>query len=85
MKKWEVHLIIGIFALVLGIVFVAWSFESFEPIRITTNPTEGGIEIEATLETTFIGILVIGVFCIGVAMPNLVNAYEFYKSEITKK
>lgn len=85
MKKWEVHLIIGIFALVLGIVFLTWSSETSEFIQITTNPIEEGVEIEARLEMTFLILSFIGAFCIGTAISNLLNgAYECYKSEIKK-
>lgn len=78
MKKWEQKLVFGIFAIVIGTILSAWDCQAINPIEIKQI---GGQFARATLNTTFIGLLLTGFFLIGGGIGAANCSYAIYKLE----
>lgn len=78
LKKWEQRLVFGIFAIAIGIIVIAWDCQAINPIEIKQI---GDQFSRATLNTTFIGLLLTGFFLIGGGIGEASCSYAIYKLE----
>lgn len=81
MKKWEALAISAMWTVILGIVFTAWAIQAVEPINLEMWQEGDQVMAEATLDTTFIGILMAGEFLFGMGIGEFFGAYVSYKLE----
>lgn len=77
MKKWELVAVSGILELALGVTVVLWGFQAMEPIHIEHAATH----IAASLDTTFILLLIAGFSLCGMAIADLAIAPIIYNLE----
>jgi cell division protein FtsX len=77
MKQWEQIAVVGVFFLAIGIVLMMWGFQAVEPIDIQQTPEE----IIASLDPTFILLLMVGMLLIGGGTGFLACTFPIYKLE----
>lgn len=74
MKKWEAHLVMGVFSLIIGIILMVWAFQAVEPIIVKvyvhTNILGETIydSVEVSLDKFFLIPLLIGMILVGVGL-----------------
>ena len=87
MKKWEAHLVMGVFSLIIGVILMVWAFQAVEPIIVKvyvhTNILGETIydNVEVSLDNFFLIPLLIGMILVGVGLGDTAVVYELYKLE----
>ena len=87
MKKWEIHLVVGIFGVIIGAILIVWAFQAVEPIIVNVYTHENifGDEIfdnvEVSLDEFFLYPLIFGLVVVGMGLTEMGVVYEFYKLE----
>lgn len=71
------HLVTGIFFLVVGVIASVWGFQAAEQI----NLEQRGNEIIASLDPTFIKLFIIGFFLIGLGVGQATSTHTIYNLE----